>query len=239
MSKKLRLSIMQPYIFPYIGYFHLINSSDKIVFCDDVTYIKQGWINRNRIISNNAPLFFSVPIQEKSSLKLIKNTLVKNDTFPIWRIKFLKTIKYSYSKAPNFEPSYKLIDSVLNSDFDSISDLAINSITSIYDYLGLEINYLKSSLISPNCEGIDKIDRVANITKGLGYNKFINPIGGKDLYSKKVFKQRDVDLYFVKSMPLTYKQFNSKHIEWLSIIDIIMFLNKEEIINKFSAYNII
>ena len=128
---------------------------------------------------------------------------------------------------------------MLDSYFDSISDLAINSITSIYNYLGLEINYLKSSLISPNCEGMDKIDRAVKITKGLGYNKFINPIGGKDLYDKKVFNKREIDLYFVKSLQFTYKQFNSHHIKWLSIIDIIMFLDKEEIINKFSAYNIV
>ncbi|MCK4814823.1 WbqC family protein, partial [bacterium] len=65
----MKLAIMQPYFMPYIGYFQLINAVDKFVFLDDVTFIKQGWINRNRILLNDKEHLFSVPIKDISSNK--------------------------------------------------------------------------------------------------------------------------------------------------------------------------
>jgi len=238
IHKESRLSIMQPYFFPYIGYFHLINSSDKIVFYDDVAFIKNGWINRNRLLLENVPHLFTVPLQKKSSFKLIKDTMVDKSIYSIWKIKFLKTIKTSYSKAPYFKPIYELVESVVNSDFESISDLAINSIISVYDYLGQEIKYTKSSIISPNFVELNRVSRLVEITQSLGYKRLINPIGGRDLYIKKEFKEKGVDLNFVQPVQLTYKQFNGEHVAWLSIIDILMFLDKEEILTRFSTFNI-
>ena len=51
------LAIMQPYIFPYIGYYQLAGAVDKFVFLDDVNYINKGWINRNNIIINIHTIF--------------------------------------------------------------------------------------------------------------------------------------------------------------------------------------
>ena len=58
----MKLAIMQPYFMPYIGYFQLIKIVDKFIFYDDVTFIKQGWINRNRILINNQAKMFSIPL---------------------------------------------------------------------------------------------------------------------------------------------------------------------------------
>ena len=56
----MKVSIMQPYFLPYIGYFQLINKVDKYVVYDDVNYIKGGWINRNYIlISGYLDILFS------------------------------------------------------------------------------------------------------------------------------------------------------------------------------------
>ncbi len=51
----MKLAIMQPYFFPYIGYWQLIHAVDRFVIYDDVNYIKGGWINRNRILINGEP----------------------------------------------------------------------------------------------------------------------------------------------------------------------------------------
>ena len=48
----MKLGIMQPYFFPYIGYWQLIKNVDKYVVYDDVNYIKGGWINRNNFLIN-------------------------------------------------------------------------------------------------------------------------------------------------------------------------------------------
>ena len=74
MSK--RIAIMQPYIFPYIGYFQLVNCVDKFIFYDDVTFIKQGWINRNKIIINNKEFLFTIPLANASSYRKIADVKV-------------------------------------------------------------------------------------------------------------------------------------------------------------------
>ena len=74
----MKLAIMQPYLFPYIGYFQLINSVDKFVIYDDVEYSKGGWINRNRLYLDNKATFFTVPIKRSSDFCLIKDKKLKN-----------------------------------------------------------------------------------------------------------------------------------------------------------------
>ena len=90
----LKVGIMQPYVFPYIGYFQLINAVDIFVFYDDVNYIKGGWINRNKLLLNGKESLFTIPLNNASSFKLIKDTEIHPNLFPIWKNKFLKSIKY-------------------------------------------------------------------------------------------------------------------------------------------------
>ena len=53
---------MQPYLFPYIGYFQLMTSADIFVVHDDVQYIKGGCVNRNRILSSDEPRWGTLPV---------------------------------------------------------------------------------------------------------------------------------------------------------------------------------
>ena len=70
---------MQPYFFPYIGYFQLINAVDKFIILDDVNYIKKGWINRNRILLNGKDYLFTIPCEKISQNKLINEVEVIKD----------------------------------------------------------------------------------------------------------------------------------------------------------------
>ena len=122
---------MQPYIFPYIGYFQLINAVDKFVFYDDVNFIKQGWINRNRILLNGAGHMFTIPLADASSFKKINEVCIHKKLFQSWKNKFYKTISLSYSKAPFFHQTYTLIESILDRDFDTVSGLAIYAVNKV------------------------------------------------------------------------------------------------------------
>ncbi|MDA3872330.1 MAG: WbqC family protein, partial [Candidatus Marinimicrobia bacterium] len=87
----MKLAIMQPYFFPYIGYFQLINAVDKFVVYDDVNFIKRGWINRNYININNKKVLFTLPVKDKSQNKLINQHSYNFDD--IWKNNFFKTLK--------------------------------------------------------------------------------------------------------------------------------------------------
>ena len=69
----MKLGIMQPYFFPYIGYWQLVNAVDTYVIYDDVNFIKNGWINRNRILINGEAKYFNLPVVGAGSFVLIKD----------------------------------------------------------------------------------------------------------------------------------------------------------------------
>ena len=62
----MRLAIMQPYFFPYIGYFQLIAAVDQFIVYDNIKYTKKGWINRNRMLQNGKDVMFSLPLKSDS-----------------------------------------------------------------------------------------------------------------------------------------------------------------------------
>ena len=231
-----RLAIMQPYVFPYIGYFHLIEACNLFVFYDDVNFIKGGWINRNRILHQDHSILFTIPLSKASPNKLI------NEISPIitrqWKDKFSKLLFQNYKKAPFFEETYDIVLSVFKKDYSDIAELSIESILAIYNFLSLPLNYTKSSASSPETRGMDRTDRLIKITKKLGCNAYINLSGGKRLYDKRYFKVNGVTLSFVKSKPVKYKQYPSQFVPDLSIIDVMMFNSKEQIVNLFSEFSL-
>lgn len=236
MNIEKTLSVMQPYAFPYFGYFCLIQSSNEIVFYDDVNFIKGGWINRNRILSNNKPTIFNVFLSGSSSFKEIREiNLLNND---LMTAKTLKQIKESYKDAPFFERVYPLIERVFLEQKGNIADFAISSIKMVYDYLDLKLDYHKSSVKFPHTKGENKVDRLIHICKELGYDNYINVMGGFDLYKKEVFLERGINLYFNKPIITEYFQNNEFH-PYLSIIDVMMFCSTEKIREMINKYNII
>lgn len=232
-----RLSIMQPYIFPYIGYFHLIEASEKIVFYDDVNYIKRGWINRNKILLNNSDFLFTIPVEKASQNKLINEITPLVDSKFI--NKFFAQIATAYKKAPYYSDVVEMLKTVFSKEYINIADLAINSIVSVYKYLDKDVQWTKSSISSAETKEMDKADRLIQITKKLNYQKYINAIGGQELYNKNYFNKKGVKLSYIKSQKTEYPQFIDDFVPNLSIIDILMFNDKKEVKKQLTAYNII
>ena len=233
----MRISIMQPYVFPYIGYFHLIQSSDFFVFYDDVNFIKKGWINRNRILLDNSDFLFSVPVSKASQNVAINQIeLAINDH---WRSKFYKTLERAYVKAPVYDDVFPLIKSVFDREHKYISDLAISSISSVYSYLDISFEFARSSIFSPETKGLDKADRLIEIVKKLGGDQYVNTEGGRDLYSENYFKESGVELYFLSSSEIEYRQFINAFTPSLSIIDVLMFNKSSTIKTLLTQYELV
>ena len=223
-----KLAVMQPYLFPYLGYFQLINAVDYFVFYDDVNYIKQGWINRNKILVNGRDHIFTVPLKKASSFSLIKDTELHPALFYKWKPKFLKSIEQAYKKAPFYKEILPIIEKILDTPGNSISILAEQSVMQIALYLNIKAEFRISSVDFPETKGLEKADRLVEISRKTNTNNYINPIGGKELYEKSFFEDKGVQLDFIKSTPVEYKQFKNEFIPWLSIIDVLMFNSIEE-----------
>ncbi len=228
---------MQPYFFPYIGYFQMINAVDSFVFYNDVNYINRGWINRNKIFSNNKELLFTLPLKEASQNKLIKD--IEIAALDKWRTKFLKTLHLSYFKAPFFEEVCSIIKPCLDSNDGNLSSVAMNSVIQVSNYLKLNTVFEVSSEKYADTKGLDKALRLIEICKRNNTTTYINAIGGSDLYDKSFFKQHEIELAFIKPNPISYNQFKNDFVPWLSIIDVLMFNSVEEVKIMLDNYELI
>jgi hypothetical protein len=223
----MKIAVMQPYLFPYIGYFHLIDAADKFIFYDDVNFIKQGWINRNYILSDNKGFLFSVPVKDISSFRLINEVEINEKIFPHWKKKFLKTLELSYSKAPCFQPVFEMVQSVFDTAHTHVSKMAAQSIAEVCNFLGIETVVVASSSGYSNAHLKGKV-RVLDICKKENATTYFNASGGQELYDKEEFSSEGIDLKFVKPLGKNYTQFNGEFVPWLSIIDVLMFNNVDE-----------
>ncbi|WP_042142566.1 WbqC family protein [Paucisalibacillus sp. EB02] len=232
----MKLGIMQPYFFPYIGYWQLINLVDKYVIYDDVNYIKKGWINRNKILMYNKDIFINLPIHKSSQNKYINELSLSNDIID-HKKKLLKTIRTCYNNAPYFNEVYSIVeDIVTNNDWNLASYLQY-SIQKVCEFLSIDTEIIVSSNINKNnyLEGQDKIIEICEVLKA---KEYINAIGGRDLYTTNVFNDKDIKIKFLQTENIEYQQFGNKFIPNLSIIDVMMFNSREQISGMLNNYSL-
>ena len=224
---------MQPYLFPYIGYWQLVGMADVFVLYDDVDYIKSGYINRNYILANNAKQRFTLNVVGASSNTPINQIKVGDNAR-----KLVKTIKQEYSKAPYFEDVFGLIEDILLNDEKNLAKYLEYSVRSISRYLDSNTQILLSSEIAKDntLKGQEKIISLCRLLKA---SQYINAIGGQSLYSKEIFSDANIQLNFLKTKPIEYKQFADDFVPSLSIIDIMMFNSREEIVGFLDMYELI
>lgn len=229
----MKLGIMQPYFFPYIGYFQLINEVDEFVIYEDVNFIKGGWINRNRILLGNEACYLNIPIMGASSFKKINEISIGKDIDLI-----SNKIRNSYSKAPYFKSVFPFIHDLIKYETDSLSLHLANSIIEISKYFDLNTRFLFSSQIQKdnNLKGQDKVLSICSIQKAKSY---YNAIGGISIYSKEVFEKNKIDLRFIRSNSIEYKQFEQKFVSNLSIIDVMMFNDTKTIKDYLNNYELV
>jgi len=213
---------MQPYLFPYLGYFQLISAVDKFVIYDDVTFIKGGWINRNLLLISGTARFFTIPLDHASSHQLIKDVRIDLSFHERHGKKLLKTIEQNYSNAPLFPKVFPIVQEVLTDTSDFMCALAVKSIHAICEYLKIQTEIVESSVVYQNAE-LHGVERVLDVCKKERAHTYVNAIGGQELYDPMKFQEERIALKFVKTHPMQYKQFHETFVPNLSIIDVLMF----------------
>ncbi len=212
---------MQPYFFPYLGYWQLLNYVDRFVVYDDVNYIKGGWVNRNRILINGDPRYLTVPIIGASQNKMICD--LEMDTSAPWRRKMLKSIEGAYCKSPSFDEVYPVLHEVISYDCGHLATFLENQLDAIAKLLGITTELRVASGCYEKA-GLAGEERIVDICLAEGATTYINPEGGMHLYHYKSFYGAGVSLQFLKMNSISYEQ-NSKEFQPnLSIIDLLMSL---------------
>ena len=228
---------MQPYFFPYVGYFQLINAVDEFVVYDNIEYTKKGWINRNRILVDGKDAYISLPLRKDSDFLQVKDRQLA-DTWPADRKKMLNRITESYRKAPQFAQVFPVLEACLLFEDHNLFNFIFHSIRKVNEFLDISTKLVISSTIPINHQ-LKAEEKVKAICCSQQANVYMNPIGGLELYSKESFRSSGIELLFHKSKSITYPQFKNEFVPWLSIIDVMMFNPKETVKDFLSEYDTI
>jgi len=214
-----KLAIMQPYFFPYIGYFQLIAAVDLFVVYDNIKYTKKGWISRNRILQHGKGTTFSLPLKNDSDyLDICERELAADFN----RDKLLNRIEGAYRRAPFLAQTFPLVEEVIRYHDTNLFRFLHHSIVRTCKHLGITTEIRISSGIAIDHDLKNK-DRVIALCGAVGAITYVNAIGGLDLYAKEDFSNQGFELKFIRSKPFDYPQFGDAFVPWLSIIDVMMF----------------
>lgn len=228
------LSANQPYFLPYISYWQLINAADVFFIGDNYAYIKRGWINRNRILYRGAPELFGIEVSHASSFSLISElNILKID-----KRKKLNKLYEAYHKAPYYDIGVRLVEEIFDCQEENLSKFLISSIKTICRYLEINTPIHRTSELEGN-DAFKREERIYDLCHRLDADTYINPIGGKALYQVEEFTRQGINLRFINTGDIAYRQFGDKFIDKLSILDVIMFNSKDEIQEMLSRYTLI
>jgi hypothetical protein len=231
------IAIMQPYFFPYIGYWQLIQAVDTFVVYDNIQFTKKGWFHRNNILLNGKKSLFTIPIKNDHYSLDVRDRMLSDDSAKrIERI--IVQIENRYMQAPYFNEVFPLIKDIFNFNEKNLFDYIYNSIQRVVGYLEIDTKIILSSTLDIDHQ-LKSVEKVIAINKILHADRYINAIGGQELYNKDSFFVEGITLNFLNTEIVEYKQFNNEFVPYLSIIDIMMFNSKDEIKEMLSRYVLI
>ena len=231
----MHVAIMQPYFFPYLGYFQLINAVEMFVVYDNIQFTKKSFIKRNRFLQNGKPAVFTIPIKKDSCFLDIEERVVC-ETFN--RRKLLNQIKDAYQKAPYFEQVYDLFRKAVLYEQENLFRFIHHSICEVCNYLGIETEFIISSTISID-HALKSQEKVIAICRELSTDTYINPIGGMHLYDKEAFLKEGIVLKFLRMKDIQYGQFGCPFVPSLSVLDVMMFNSRSEIRRLLGEYELV
>ena len=231
---KKTVAMMQPYLFPYLGYFQLIQAADEFVLGDNLQFSKQGWINRNRVIIGGNEKLVVFPLRHDSHRCRI-NERVFADVFAEHAKAVLVQIRLSYRGAVSFHTAYPLIESLVLFEETNLARYAENAIRRLCEYLSISTPIHVSSELKLDV-ATDKQDRVVKGLKRLRGDVYINPIGGMALYDAHYFRQHGAEIWFHRFGDVRYNQRRPQFIPCLSIIDVLMHNSRDALLEHLHCY---
>lgn len=233
----MKVAIMQPYFFPYLGYIGLIKHTDRFIILDTVQYIRNGWINRNRISKRDGDWhYINVPLLSHSRNTLIQNIRINNET--CWGGKILAQMEHYKKKAPYYKQVVGLLGHIFSNRFEDIVSLNKAVLQEIFCYLEEPRDIEVFSQMSLTIDRPTSPDEwCLNICKSLeNVTEYWNPPGGKAFYDRSKYEASGIKLRFIEYDCPYYDQKQLAFQPGLSILDVMMFNSVVEIHDMLDCY---
>lgn len=225
----MRLGMMQPYFFPYLGYFALIAATDRWVVFDTAQYIRRGWVNRNRILSGGKSCwkYIRIPVTKTAQSAQIRE--IQLDTPALLKDSITRQLdEYRCWKPPFYRETTDLLDSCLDQVPRDLTTLLITCLSRTCDHLQLDFHpELFSELHVPVPEHPQPGDWALSTAVHLHASEYINPPGGRDLFDPLAFRRAGLKLSILQHHLPVYPQAHSEFTAGLSIIDALMWIGRD------------
>lgn len=234
----MRVAVMQPYFFPYIGYFQLIKVAHRFILFDDVQYIRHGWINRNRILKPvTGHQYITMPLATHHRDTLIKDIQAADAADS--KNKILRQLEHYKKTAPHYKTVIALLEDCFSTRHSSIAHMNGHYLKAICDYIGLPFNIELSSKMQFDYSRVQHAGEWAlRICEQLNATYYVNPAGGMELFNNNQFEESNIQLQFLQPGISEYNQRRESFEPGLSIIDVLMFNTPAEINNLLNDYQL-
>lgn len=216
----MKLAIMQPYLFPYLGYFQLLNAVDRFVLLDDAAHIRRGWVNRNALAGRDARQPFVFPVAYAPRDAAILDVRLHEPEQAARR--FMRTLAHLYGQAPFYGPVSELISGILSGGEERLALVIRHSLERIAAYLGIATPIVSAAERHGEIRSRGA-RRILDICRAEGATTYLNPEGGTELYDPAPFAEAGIALRFLHHRPLPYDRRGGVFLERLSIVDAMMY----------------
>lgn len=223
----MKLGVMQPYFYPYLGYFCLLNICDTLIIYDDLKYTKKGWINRNRLNFSGKIETFSVPLIKSSDADLIQNKIISQE-FDKLINKTARKIEQSYSNYRYFDEVWTHFRPVFLKKHERLFDYLMDQLLITMQVIGIECQIIKSSAYENSA--LTGQNRVIDFCLKANATEYINLPGGVNLYSVLDFKKAGIELKFLDLTGL-------RSDDSLSILDLLFRIGIDEVRMLMGAFS--
>lgn len=216
-------AIMQPYFFPYLGYFSLLKHTDRFILFDSVQFIRHGWIERNRILKQDTGwLYIKVPLIGHSRDTPISDVLI--DRRHDWQNKLKAQLQVYRRCAPHYHAVSELVAHVVDRDVGDLVLLNKRALEAVCAYLGISRRLQVFSEMDLTVETPTAADEWGlNICRALGVAEYWNPPGGRSFLDASKYEAAGINLRIHTVTLQEYDQRRQPFEPGLSIIDVLMF----------------
>lgn len=221
---------MQPYFFPNLGHFALIDSVDEWVVFDVTQYTPKTWMNRNRILHpKESWQYVTVPLSNSS--RSIKTFEARVQNLDQAKQSVLGKLEHYKKTAPYFNEVNNVVRQAFGDALDSsLVSLNVSSLNAICEYLGIQFSYhICSELELEYPPQLAPGDWAPYISCQIGASEYVNPVGGKELFDVSKFHEKDIALYFAEFAEFEYDTLPYGYEPNLSILDVMMWTSPENI----------
>jgi hypothetical protein len=214
----------QPNYLPWLGFFDKIRRSDIFIIEDNVQFERQGFTNRNRVLTADGVRWLSVPIEHVNKPLLIKDVRIANKGEPRCGQKHWLTIKHGYCKAPYWSRFSGFFEDTYQREWDLLIDLNMHLIMGIMRFLDIDKPLVLSSSLAAQGK---KSELIVAQCKEVGADVQLAGNGCLDYIDSGLFKSQGIKLVFQEFTHPIYQQGGRVFVPNLSVIDYLFWNGKK------------